>query len=221
MTPDAILDTTFGKPDVRGAYTRLAPIYDVWAVLTESRARRICLERAAITDGEAVLEVAVGTGLLFRDILRVNRGGRNVGIDLTEAMLARAREKAARHGRPGSYELSVGDAYALGFPDGSFDVLVNNYMFDLLPERDFAQVLGEFHRVLRPGGRLVMVNMTHGRGVFADVAEWVFRKKPALMGGCRSVAVEPAVRTSGFADVRRELVTQLGYASEVLTAKRE
>ncbi len=76
---------------VTETYTGIAPIYDVWGRLTESKARRRCLEWAAIRDGEAVLEVAVGTGLTFAEILKRNPSGRNEGMDLTPAMLDRAR----------------------------------------------------------------------------------------------------------------------------------
>jgi len=103
-----------------------------------------------VRDGEAVLEVAVGTGLLFADVLRQNPHGRNEGIDLTEAMLDRARAKAERSGAT-NWQLRVGDAYRLDVADASFDVVVNSYLFDLLPEPDFPTVLGELHRALRPG----------------------------------------------------------------------
>ncbi len=215
-----ILETTLGKPEVRSIYTKVAPIYDTWAHLTESRARRACLERAAIRDGESVLEVAVGTGLMFEEILRANPSGRNVGVDLTDAMLARARLRAARTAKGTRFELSVGDAYALRAPDGSFDLLVNNYMFDLLPEPDFGRVLTEFHRVLRPGGRLALVNMTKGDRWYESAAEWVFRVRPQWMGGCRGVLLEPYVRDAGFEHIERSIVTQCGFPSEIVTARK-
>jgi ubiquinone/menaquinone biosynthesis C-methylase UbiE len=148
MTTEARLD----KGKVPETYRRIASLYDAWAWLTESRARKRCLELAAIQDGESVLEVAVGTGLAFERILEVNPSGRNEGIDLTDAMLARAERRAAQAGHT-NYRLRVGDAYALDFAEDSFDVLINNYMFDLLPEPDFPRVLGEFRRVLRACGR--------------------------------------------------------------------
>src|SRR5262249_5393687 len=89
-------DGTLAKEQVPPVYTALAPYYDLWAILTETRPRRRALDRADIRDGETVLEVAVGTGLAFAEILRRNPSGRNEGVDLTEAMLARARTKAAR-----------------------------------------------------------------------------------------------------------------------------
>src|SRR4029453_446611 len=115
---------------------------------------------AHVSDGEAVLEVAVGTGQVFEQVLRANPSGRNVGIDLTPQMLDRARRRAAGTGVP--HELAVGDAHHLDFADSSFDLVLNSFMFDLLPEKDFAPVLSEFRRVLRPGGRLVVVNMAQG-----------------------------------------------------------
>lgn len=82
------------QSEIASVYRRVASIYDLWAVLTESRARRRCVELAALRDGEALLEVAVGTGLAFSELAARNPGGRNVGIDLTDAMLERARRRA-------------------------------------------------------------------------------------------------------------------------------
>jgi len=213
-----ILETHLGKPDVQGIYTKIAPIYDAWATLTETNARRACLERADIVDGQSVLEVAVGTGLMFADVLRRNPSGRNVGVDLTDAMLQRAKRRASRVAKGARFELVVGDAYALDFPDETFDRVINNYMFDLLPEQDFTRVLEQFHRVLKPGGRLALVNMTKGTRWFENAAEWVFRVRPQLIGGCRGVLLEPYVRAAGFEGIERSIVTQFGFPSEIVTA---
>jgi ubiquinone/menaquinone biosynthesis C-methylase UbiE len=212
-----ILPAGIAKADVPKLYSRLAPIYDFWAGLTETKARRRCLDRCQIRDGEAILEVAVGTGLMFREVLRLNRSGRTVGIDVTEPMLARACRKAESTAPGGSWELRIGDAYALDLPDGSFDLVVNNYMFDLLPEQDFSTVLRQFHRVLKPGGRMVLVNMTTGMGPW----NWLYRRSPALLGGCRGVELAEHVRAVGFVDVERELLMQLGFPSEILVAKKQ
>ena len=171
-------DARIRQSHISDLYSKIAPGYDLWARLTESKARDRCLEIAAIENGESVLEVAVGTGLAFERILRANPSGRNEGIDLTEAMLIRAEKRAASAGIK-NYHLAVGDAYALDFPDNDFDVLINNYMFDLLPEDDFPTVLAEFRRVLRPGGRLVLVNMTKGVRWYNSIWEWVYRMNPA------------------------------------------
>jgi ubiquinone/menaquinone biosynthesis C-methylase UbiE len=209
--PDAQLE----KESVADIYRKIAPSYDLWAWLTESKARDRCLELAAIQNGEDVLEVAVGTGLAFEKILQANPSGRNEGIDLTEAMLVRADRKAAKSGS-NNYRLRVGDAYDLDFPDNSFDVLVNNYMFDLLPQLDFITVLEEFKRVLRPGGRLAMVNMTIGERWYNGIWGRLYRINPALLGGCRGVSLLPQIEACGFRQVKREYMSQLTFPSEIV-----
>ena len=208
-------DAQIEKGRVADLYRKIAPSYDLWAWLTESKARNRCLELAAIKDGEHVLEVAVGTGLAFEMILEANPSGRNEGIDLTEAMLSRAEKKAAKSGLD-NYRLRVGDAYDLDFPDDSFDVLINNYMFDLLPQQDFRTVLEEFKRVLRPGGRLVMISMTKGERWYNGLWERIYRINPALLGGCRGVLLLPQLEACGVGQTRREYVSQLTFPSEIV-----
>lgn len=205
------------KNRVPEVYRRIAPSYDIWGRLTESKARDRCLELAAIQDGEDVLEVAVGTGLAFEMILAANPTGRNEGIDLTAAMLQRAERRVARSGA-NNYRLRLGDAYDLDFPDDSFDVLVNNYMFDLLPEQDFALVLAEFRRVLRDGGRVALVNMARGERWYNGIWEKIYQLSPALLGGCRGVSLAPHLETCGFQSVRREYMSQMTFPSEIVTA---
>jgi ubiquinone/menaquinone biosynthesis C-methylase UbiE len=204
-----------GESEVVPTYRRLASRYDLWAALSESTARRRCLELAAIQNGETILEVAAGTGLLFVELLKLNPDGVTEGVDLTEAMLMKARRRAARLGA-GNYRLLVGDARQLDYPAGRFDLLINNYMFDLLPESDFTTILEEFKRVLRPGGRLVLANMTKPEHRYQALWERLYRWRPSLMGGCRGVQLLPFVESAGFQGVRREVISQMTFPSEVI-----
>jgi ubiquinone/menaquinone biosynthesis C-methylase UbiE len=210
-----ILSAVIQKSDVPRIYKNIASVYDIWARLTESKARNRCLELAIIRNGESVLEVAVGTGLTFLEILRLNSAGQNEGIDLTDEMLNRAKEKVENLG-VFNYRLEIGDAYNLRYSDNSFDLVINNYMFDLLPEEDFVVVLAEFKRVLRPGGRLILVNMTRPEHWYNSVWENIYRVNPAWMGGCRGVFLQPHLESVGFVEVRREFISQLTFPSEVV-----
>ena len=134
-------------------------------------------------------------------------------------MLKRARQRAEQSGVD-TYRLALGDAYDLAFPDESFDMVLNSYMFDLLPTEDFVPVLREFLRVLRPGGRLVMVNMTQGARWYNHLWESLYRLHPPLMGGCRGVVVEPFLRQAGFTNTRRAYVSQWTFPSEVVYGER-
>lgn len=212
-----MLEAKLGKDEVRQIYRKLAAGYDIWGNLTESKARKLSLKLADIHDGDAVLEVAVGTGLTFTEILKLNPSGMSEGIDLTEEMLVRARKRADRTGMS-NYTLTVGDAYNLEFSDNIFDLLLNNYMFDLIPEEDFLPVLNEFKRVLKPSGKLVLASMAKGKYWFNYIWEGIYQINPALLGGCRGVSLQSYVESAGFKDVRREYISQFMFPSEIVFA---
>jgi ubiquinone/menaquinone biosynthesis C-methylase UbiE len=98
-----------------------------------------------------VLEVAVGTGL---NLPFYDAGLSIVGIDLSPDMLAIARQRAVDAGR--DVDLREGDAHDLAFDDGSFDTVVCTFSLCNIPDTDRA--LAEMHRVLRPGGTLILVD---------------------------------------------------------------
>jgi ubiquinone/menaquinone biosynthesis C-methylase UbiE len=205
------------KADVRRIYARLAPIYDFWGFLTESKAAGTALRLADIRDGEAVLEVAVGTGRVFERIVSLNKSGRNEGVDLSPEMLARARKRLKDKA---GYSLTTGDAYELPFEDESFDLVVNSYMFDLLPEEDFGRVLAEFKRVLKPGGRTVITSMARGRSCSSRLTERLLRTAPKLLAGCRPISLETDMERAGFTGVRTEHVSQLAFLSSVTYGRK-
>lgn len=104
--------------------------------------------------GERVLDIACGTGQLAIPCARA--GAEVTGLDLSEAWLAQARERAAAEGL--DIRLDQGDAEAMPYPDASFDMVVSliGVMFAPRPERAAAEML----RVCRPGGRILMGNWT-------------------------------------------------------------
>jgi len=211
----SILLALLPQREVPRVYGHLAPVYDVWAALTESRARRRAIELAGIRDGESLLEIAVGTGTLFAELVAKNPLGRNEGIDLTPEMVEQTRKKLG-----GRAKVRVGDAHRLEFGDGEFDLVVNGYMFDLLPEEDFPVVLGEMHRVLKPGGRLLLINMAASQRKRTALWTAIYKLNPAMMGGCRGVLLEEPIRRAGFELAHREELDQLGFPTELLLARR-
>jgi phosphatidylethanolamine/phosphatidyl-N-methylethanolamine N-methyltransferase len=100
-----------------------------------------------------VLEVGVGTGISLPDYGRTTR---LYGVDISEPMLRKARERVTELKLTNVEGLSVMDAADLSFPDGSFDVVVAQYVITTVPEPEAA--LDEFARVLRPGGEIVLMS---------------------------------------------------------------
>lgn len=175
---------------------------------------------ANIQPHDKVLEVAVGIGHSFVEIIkRVERNNTVYGIDLTPAMLEKTKKLIAKRGYS-NFDLEEADARHLPFPDGTFDVLYNSFMLDLIPIADFPVVLKEFQRVLKGDGRLVLVNLT-GRDNTPAIVDALYNKlynwNPYLWGGCRPVFMQSFVGAAGFRNVKRE-VPQTSYPAEIVTA---
>lgn len=201
-------------------YNKIAPVYDIWGKVTESRARSRALELAAIQDGQKVLEVAVGTGLAFYEVVKRNLHGNSIGIDLSEGMLEKAI-KRLRAVKSDNYVLKKGSAFNLDIESNSIDVLINNYMFDLIPFNDMNKIIFEFRRVLKINGKLVLVNMTEGEKLSGRLYEGVYRFFPKLMGGCRGVKLEERLIQNGFDVITREYYQQMLFPSEVILAVKK
>jgi len=198
-------------------YDAVAPLYGFWAELTESRAARRALEVARVQAGESVLEVGVGNGECFSRLVTAAKGRRCVGVDLSEGMLCRTRRWLQAEGREGL--LCRGDACHLPFPAGAFDAIVSCYMLDLLPEGDIETALREFLRVAKPDGRLVLVVMGRQNRVLNSIWMWAFNHAPALVGGCRPVALAPALAATGWRIEVEEEICQNGFRSELILAR--
>jgi ubiquinone/menaquinone biosynthesis C-methylase UbiE len=214
-----VLEVQQSRSKTISTYSRLAPVYELWARVTESRPRRRVLELAAVCDGEAVLEVATGTGVQLVALGRRNPSGRTAGVELAEGMLAQTRKRLEGDGLD-RVELQRGDALALPFEDESFDLVVNSYMLDLLPRDDIPRALAEFRRVLRPGGRLVLSNMTKGVRSWHRVWDYLYARGIVLTANCRGVLAAPVLSELGFIDISREYVAQMLFPTEVVSARR-
>lgn len=212
-----VLEARQPKKGVAPVYSRIAPVYEIWARATEARPRRRVLELAAVRDGEAVLEVATGTGAQLVALAGRNRSGRTVGLELSDGMLAQTRKRLESAGL-GEVELLQGNGLDLPFADDSFDLIVNGYMLDLLPRDQIPQALTEFRRVLRPGGRLVLSNMTKGERRRHRFWDWLYSRGINLTANCRGVLAAPVLAELCFAEIRREYIAQGLFPSEVVTA---
>jgi phosphatidylethanolamine/phosphatidyl-N-methylethanolamine N-methyltransferase len=153
--PQSSATSAHANMRTEAAYSRWAPIYDLLFDLPFHPGRLAAARAAAAAAGPdgAMLVVGVGTGLeleLLPADLRVT------GVDISAAMLDVARERIARKGLRQVKSLTVMDAGAMEFADGQFDVALAPYVMSVVPEP--AKVLNEVWRVIRPGGRMVVMN---------------------------------------------------------------
>ncbi len=213
------LEAKISQTEIATVYDSLSGIYDIWGSLTESRARDQAVELAEIQNGQDILEVAVGTGLAFYEIVKRNPGGTNIGVDISKGMLKKA-ETRLRKISGANYTLKIGSAFNLEEENEHFDLVMNNYMFDLIPFDDMAAILEEFRRVLKKGGKLVLVNMTKGEKFGSTIYDEISRISPRLMGGCRGIRLSEKLKSGGFTVKSREYYQQLLFPSEVILAEK-
>jgi demethylmenaquinone methyltransferase/2-methoxy-6-polyprenyl-1,4-benzoquinol methylase len=157
---------------------------------------------ADIKEGQRVLDVACGTGRGTVGLAQaVGSQGRVDALDLSQAMLDQARSKIEKLGLSDRVHFKQGNARELPYPDGTFDIVYNGYMFDLIPLDGFLSILKEMARVLKPGGKLVLVNMSkpNERKTFY---ERIYERSWAI-GPCRPVLMSPFLEQAGFTDVQR------------------
>jgi len=213
------LDARVSQEEIDRVYDKIANVYDIWGNLTESHARNRAIKLAAIEDGQDILEVAVGTGLAFYEIVKRNPHGQNIGIDLSKGMLAKAQSRLEKVAGA-TYSLKTGTAFDLPVQTDSLDLLVNNYMFDLIPYGEMDKILMEFMRVLKTGGKLILVNMTEGETRCSKLYDFIYRLSPKTMGGCRGVRLTDKLEQHGFTVEVREYYQQLLFPSEVILAHK-
>jgi demethylmenaquinone methyltransferase/2-methoxy-6-polyprenyl-1,4-benzoquinol methylase len=160
---------------VRAMFDRIAPVYDVMNhVMTVGLDRRwrTVTARAVVEPGDRVLDACCGTGDLA--LAAQNAGGRVTGLDFSERMLERARRKSA------AIEWVRGDLLELELPDGVFDAATVGFGVRNLD--DLERGLRELRRVLRPGGRLAILEITRPRGVLAPFYRLWFDHLVPLLG---------------------------------------
>jgi len=138
--------------DVKQAYRRWAPVYDVTFGKLVEAGRRHTVEIMNRRKG-SVLEVGVGTGL---SLPRYGRHLRVTGIDISPDMLNKAKGRVAQHKLDNVEALQEMDAGHLEFPDEEFDTVVAMYVMTVVPDPE--QVMRELERVCAPGGEVILVN---------------------------------------------------------------
>jgi demethylmenaquinone methyltransferase / 2-methoxy-6-polyprenyl-1,4-benzoquinol methylase len=160
VEPHPVLPSYYQSHDQRHAFVRAlfdeaAPHYDrinrTFSLGSGARYRRRCLMRAGLRPGSRVADIAVGTGLVAREILAITGKARDVvGIDISAAMLAVARSKL---GIP----LIQGAAEQLPLADGTVDFVTMGYA--LRHMSNLVTAFAEFYRVLRPGGTVLLLEI--------------------------------------------------------------
>jgi demethylmenaquinone methyltransferase/2-methoxy-6-polyprenyl-1,4-benzoquinol methylase len=169
-------------PEVQVMFDRISRRYDLMNLLIsafqEPRWRRLLVDRAALRPGMTALDVASGTGKVAADLwARVQPGGRVQGVDLSPGMTAVAVERYA--GRPG-LAYAVGDALDLPTGDAAFDAATIAFGMRNLP--DYRRGFEEMARSVRPGGKVLCLEIARPRSRLARFMRWWFDRIVPVIG---------------------------------------
>ncbi|MFL7890917.1 MAG: class I SAM-dependent methyltransferase [Anaerolineales bacterium] len=198
-------------------YDRIGSRYD-WFEFYEGQAKEQAFNTLQLVPGLNVLSVGAGTGKeLARIQSTIRPGGIAFGLDLSPVMAKLARERTGA-------SICQADARCLPYRGQAFDRLYASYILDLLPLADIGRLLHDFHRVLRSGGKLVILALTEGVDLPSRtlVSLWkgLFSISPAACGGCRPLKLQNHVQETGFSMVKRQVIVQAGVPSELISAQK-
>ncbi len=182
------------RPYVQRLFGRIAPIYDLMNRLMsfglDRRWRAVAARHLALATGEVGLDLGTGTADLAIAVIRCSGPGtRMIGMDITLEMLERGRLKIARAGLQDRIELRIGDAEHIDLPDNSVDGCCSAFMVRNLT--DIRQGFREMLRVVRPGGRVVCLEISHPPGrLFGSLFNFYFYRLAPLFGTILGKAAE-------------------------------
>ena len=215
-----ILEREFDSTKIQLDYNKVAWFYNLWSRLTESKAAKYVIESAEIKNGETILEIACGTGVVFEQIVKRNPNGKNTGIDLSPAMLDKAKKRLSKLNNA-NYKLIEADALNLNFKEETFNVIINNFMIDLMPVEFFDKLAKEFYRLLKSDGIVVLSTFSFGKKKINKIWIWIAKRFPGLLTGCRPVSFREYLINAGFEIEKDFEISQNTFPSEVIKARKK
>jgi ubiquinone/menaquinone biosynthesis C-methylase UbiE len=204
----------------RRVYDLLSGVYPASTFFFHSKAHREALEMAGIRDGMRVLEVATGSGEMFRRLVGANPNGQTIGLDLSPNMAARTQRCVRREFPRARTHCKAVDARYMPFRDESFDAVVCCYLLELLSSDDIVVTLQEIHRVLRSRSAFTLVLIGQNTEVFNRLYRVCGSIAPAFWGRQVSQRIPDIVQALEFGITGERTVRQMGYPSRVLTARK-
>lgn len=216
---DRLPETIAGR--TRRVYDRLAGVYPLSTMFFHSRAHRCAMQQAGIRDGMKVLEIATGSGEMFRRLVKANPNGQTFGLDLSPNMAARTQQRVEKRFPNSFAHCQAVDARHLPFREETFDAVVCCYLLELLCHDDISRTLCEVHRVLRKNAKATMVLIGQDTALFNSVYRVVGGIVPAFWGRQIEERASEYFDQARLRIISDHVVRQTFYPSRVLTAQKQ
>jgi demethylmenaquinone methyltransferase/2-methoxy-6-polyprenyl-1,4-benzoquinol methylase len=209
------------KAETRAFYDKISQVYDLLAERSEAPMRRLGLEQLGVRPGETVLEIGFGTGHCLVDLARATgAAGHVLGVDLSGEMARLARQHVAAADAAGQVDLVCGDAEWLPWRNELIDAVFMSFTLELFDTPAMSTVLAECRRVLRPGGRLVVVGLSKDGppGLVMEAFQWTHQHFPNLLD-CRPIYVARACAGANL-QVKEVLHRRMWVPVEIVLAAK-
>ena len=203
----------------RRVYDMVASVYPVSTFFFHSKAHACALRHSGIQNGMRVLEVATGSGEMFRRLVKANPDGSTFGLDLSPNMAAHTLRVARKAYPQAEAHCGAVDVRSLPFRSGSFDAVMCCYLLELLSQDDIRLTLREIGRVLHPGGKFSLVVIGQNVKMFNRLYTVGGNLVPAFWGRQVESSVPELIREAGMRVVTDRFVRQGFYPSRVLVAE--
>ena len=208
--------------DARRAYNRLSRWYDALANASEGPLRDRGLAVLGARPGDRVLEIGFGTGHgLLRLAECVGASGFVAGVDISDGMAALAGRRLVEAGQGGPILVTVADGPYLPYGAAGFDAVFMSFTLELFDTPRLPEVLASCRRVLRPGGRLVVVALVSDgddAGVAVKLYEMAHRRLPRWVD-CRPIPLRRLLAAHGFCIARAERQAMWGLPVDIVSAQ--
>jgi ubiquinone/menaquinone biosynthesis C-methylase UbiE len=204
----------------RRVYDRISAVYPLSTMFFHSKAHDCVLQHAGIRDRMRVLEIATGSGEMFRRLVKANPNGMTIGLDLSPNMAAKTQREVCGQYPRAKASCQAVDARHLPFRDNSFDAVVCCYLLELLSDDDITRTLAEVHRVLRRKGKFSLVLIGQNREFFNRMYVLGGSVLPAFWGRQIEARAEDFLSEFDFRIEQDITVKQAFYPSRVLTVRK-
>jgi ubiquinone/menaquinone biosynthesis C-methylase UbiE len=214
-----VLRVLQSKSEREAYYNKIAKVYDLLAEHSERAMREAGLAKLAAAQGEHMLEIGFGTGHCLAELAKaVGPAGKVFGIDISENMVSIARELMEKEQVADRVEVQRGDAEVLPYSANSMDAIFMSFTLELFDTPEIPGVLAQCKRILRPGGRIVVVGVSKEgkQGMIIKAFEWTHRHFPNLMD-CRPIYIARALEAAGL-NVQDTTIDHMWVPVEIVLA---
>ena len=202
-------------------YDHLSGVYPASTYFFHAKAHRAALEMSGLQNGMHVLEVATGSGEMFRRLVQSNPAGRTCGVDLSPNMAARTQAHAKRKFPDAALHCQAVDCRALPYRDHSFDAVFCCYLYELLSTEDIFRSMEEMHRVLKPRGKVISILIGQQATYFNRAYVVASSIVPAFWGVQMDNSAPAILEATGFRVTAERMVRQSFYPSRIIAAVKD